>query len=531
MTQSRLTPVERYSNRDIQAAWRYHQGTNHSYQSVQQGAHRLDWDNQPMPFKIYPRLEGQRITGELTSSGSSTFQALAAPAVTEDRVPTAEDLAALLFYTGGVTKVGTLAGGGKMYFRAAACTGALYHIEIYLVCGPREDSGDLDAGVYHFGPQDFTLRRLRDGDYRRVLVDAAGAAAVSQAPASLIFTSVFWRNSWKYGARAYRHSFWDSGTMLANLLAVGAARDLPMKLVSAFADQPVNRLLDLDEDREVALQIVTVGRMAGLTIADPPDIDPLDLDVQPYSRREVDYPAIREMHAASCLGSGPEAAELRGNPPAPGRPAPTGLEFPLIRPALDDPPGEGIEETIRRRGSSRQFQRADIGFAQLSAMLIGASSPIDADFLEGSTEALNQMYLIVNQVVGLAPGSYLYHRDREVLEQLSAGDRRQEAGQLDLGQDLAADASVNVYLLTNLNQVLERYGNRGYRMAQMEASLMGGRLYLGAYAQRLGASGLTFFDDDVTRFFSPHAEGKSVMFLVALGRTMRRARNIPVKGL
>jgi hypothetical protein len=38
----------------------------------------------------------------------------------------------------------------------------------------------------------------------------------------------------------------------------------------------------------------------------------------------------------------------------------------------------------------------------------------------------------------------------------------------------------------------------------------------------LGGSGLTFFDDDVTEFFSPHAQGKSVMFLVALGRPLRR---------
>ena len=51
---------------------------------------------------------------------------------------------------------------------------------------------------------------------------------------------------------------------------------------------------------------------------------------------------------------------------------------------------------------------------------------------------------------------------------------------------------------------------------------MGGKIYLGAYAQRLGASGLTFFDDDVTEFFSPDAAGKSVMFLIAVGKSARR---------
>jgi hypothetical protein len=70
--------------------------------------------------------------------------------------------------------------------------------------------------------------------------------------------------------------------------------------------------------------------------------------------------------------------------------------------------------------------------------------------------------------------------------------------------------------------VLARYGNRGYRAAQLEAGIIGGKLYLSAYAQHLGASGLTFFDDDVTRFFSPQAADKSVMFLVALGKAGKR---------
>ena len=47
--------------------------------------------------------------------------------------------------------------------------------------------------------------------------------------------------------------------------------------------------------------------------------------------------------------------------------------------------------------------------------------------------------------------------------------------------------------------------NRGYRAAQLEGGITGGRLYLAAYAQRFGATGLTFFDDEVTEFLSPHA--------------------------
>jgi hypothetical protein len=58
-------------------------------------------------------------------------------------------------------------------------------------------------------------------------------------------------------------------------------------------------------------------------------------------------------------------------------------------------------------------------------------------------------------------------------------------------------------------------------MVQLEAGIMGGRLYLASYAQRMGATGLTFYDDEVTAFFSPHASGKSAIFLVAIGRRLR----------
>ena len=53
-------------------------------------------------------------------------------------------------------------------------------------------------------------------------------------------------------------------------------------------------------------------------------------------------------------------------------------------------------------------------------------------------------------------------------------------------------------------------------------AFLGGKMYLAAYAQKLGASGLTFYDDDVISFFSPHARGKSAIFLVALGRSALR---------
>ena len=130
--------------------------------------------------------------------------------------------------------------------------------------------------------------------------------------------------------------------------------------------------------------------------------------------------------------------------------------------------------------------------------------------------------MIVNDVDSLRSGSYVYHRDGQILEQIREGESRREAGHLALDQALGADASVNLYFMADLEPIVSRLGNRGYRAAQLEASITAGRVYLAAYALGLGGTGLTFYDDAVTDFFSPHAEDRSAMFLVAVGRRVRR---------
>jgi SagB-type dehydrogenase family enzyme len=155
-------------------------------------------------------------------------------------------------------------------------------------------------------------------------------------------------------------------------------------------------------------------------------------------------------------------------------------------------------------------------------MLNAATAGIPADFRGTTGTPLSQPCLIVNAVDGLSSGAYVFHPERRALELLRAGDFRQRAGYLALTQELGAEAAVNVYFLADLGEVLPRLGNRSYRAAHLDASITAGKLYLAAYALGLGATGLTFFDDDVTEFFSPHAAGKSVMFLIAIGEPLRR---------
>jgi SagB-type dehydrogenase family enzyme len=517
-------------NRDTEALWNYHETTKHSYRSVRTSGHYLDFANYPLPFKIYSGLEQIPLPRDWTGSNVDAFSAISPSTVTNVTLseavtrPTAskidlKHLASILFHAAGVTRRRSYPG-GEIYFRAAACTGALYEIELYLVCGPLPD---LEAGLYHFNPAEFALCKLRSGDFRNVLTRAtANELSVSHAPVTIISTGIYWRNAWKYQARTYRHFFWDNGTLLANLLAMAAGLRVTARLLMGYVDDDVNRLLGLNTEREVSISLVSFGNGEKLFPAKAAPLAQLDYTITPYSKKEVDYPLMRQTHAASSLMSADEVKDWRGPAPVVPEPAPSGRIAILTTPLNSGLPHDSIEQVILRRGSTRQFARLPISLAQLSLLLLHATQGILADFLEPFKTRLNDLYLVVNSVDGLPSGAYYLRRDRPCLEVLKEGSFRAEAGHLGLDQDLPADASVAIFFMADLKSIVERFGNRGYRAAQIEAGILGGKIYLGAYAQRLGATGLTFYDDEVTEFFSPHAAGKSAIFLTAVGVPAKR---------
>lgn len=505
------------TNSNTSAAWKYHNTTKHSYASIRTNPHVLDWNNKPLEYKIYPTLEVTRLPREATQTGVSALSAVAATSIPvhDPALPTLENLAQILFLSAGITKSRKYPG-GEIFFRAAACTGALYEVELYLVCG---DLPELAAGIYHFGVAEFGLRQLRAGDYRSTLVEATGTCpSVAHAPLTIICTGTFWRNAWKYEARTYRHFGWDNGTIIANMLAATAALGLPAKVVLGFADAQVNQLLSLDTHREVALTLIPVG-FASTALAASPEITPLDLPLIPLSKTEIDYPAMRDMHEASSLASGADAEAWRNTSLELEPASQAGKLIELPRAEKDQLSSDTLDQVILRRGSTRKFAPVPITSFELSTLLYHATRGIPADYLHPVGARLNGLYLIVNDVEGIASGSYFYHRKQHALDLLRHGRFRKMAGYLALEQQLAADASVCIFFLADLARILDRFGNRGYRATQLEAGILGGKLYLAAYAQGLGATGLTFYDDDVAHFFSPHAQGKNAMFLIAVGRS------------
>jgi SagB-type dehydrogenase family enzyme len=482
--------------------------------------HAFDPANLPLLHKTYLGVDTAPLSLNEQRLHAPALEAIAEAGPPEGSgvAPRIEDISTILHLSAGITRRITRHW-GEYSFRAAACTGALYHIELYIVCA---DLPGLSAGVYHYNVAESSLDRLRNGDFRGDLADACGARrSVAEAPVSIVYTDVVWRNAVKYQAREYRHAFWDSGTIIANTLAVCSGLGMSAEVVAGFVDGAVSHLVGADMERELPVAVVPVGR--GRAAPPPLAEGPLGFETVPIAEYHPTMPAITEIHSASGLDSPLQVSEWqRAHFDAPDAPT-ASPSVPLDQGTMGQSPVLGIQRVIERRGSSRQFSREAIGFAQLSAALATATRGVAADYTGGGS-VLWRAFLIVNAVDGLTPGAYALDRDAAGLKLLREGDIRREAGSLGLGQALPADSAVNIYLMADLPALLKRLGNRGYRAAQLDSAITAGKLYIAAYAQRFGATGLTFCDDAVTEFFSPEAAGLSVMFLMALGHTLR---NVP----
>src|ERR671921_1731131 len=324
-------------NKDISYALDYHELTKHSEISIMTSRHSLDLGNRPIPFKIYtelpsislqsefpipalkaipsisnihPKRPNTKDSGIITTKNNSNSEEINAT-----KTFTLKELSSILFFSAGITREMKY-DYGTFYMRAASATGALYPIELYVIC--KDISPNLKAGVYHFNPADFSLTQIRAGDYRTTLAAVAGDSQdILTSPLTIAFTSYAWRNAWKYQARSYRHWFWDSGVIAANLLATTVSMALPTRLITGFVDDKVSRLLCLEDQREAAVAMAAIGiGLSKITLPkDDKEIPYIPIPkLRPLSKKgEIEYPEIWRLNDASKLFSKEEVKEWINN--------------------------------------------------------------------------------------------------------------------------------------------------------------------------------------------------------------------------
>jgi SagB-type dehydrogenase family enzyme len=552
-------------NSEIRYAIDYHEATKHSEASLMTSRHYLDFNNKPIPFKIYLELPSitlpisfptpevnalSCISGMINqrshhdTNGLTTTTKTSRNSNNSSNTPEldAENLAEILFFSAGITREMKYPY-GNYYMRAASATGALYPIELYVVCD--DISSNLMAGVYHFSPADFSLTQIRKGTYKRYLAAAANNHDIANSAITVVFTSFAWRNAWKYQSRSYRHWFWDSGVIASNLLATTYAMRLPTRIITGFLDDTVNQLLCVEDQREAAIAMAAIGAGSSKDIIAPSqqekEIDRISFlsipKIRALSKRgEINYPEIWELNQASKLTSKQEIEGWISNAhrhhqllsAASHRSQDRGTDSDniIITPnELEEgiKNSRSLKETILWRGSSRRFARSNISLTTLKTILYNSSRGVPMDIFRDGNSLLD-IYFIANGVDDLTPGAYFYNRNGSVTSSNTSIEKIKEiassrniSGYLCLGQSLFRDASVVFFLMTDLQAVLRSLGNRGYRASQFEAGIIAGKIYLAAYALGIGASGSTFFDDAVTEAFSPHASNKNTMIAVGIG--------------
>jgi len=176
-------------------------------------------------------------------------------------------------------------------------------------------------------------------------------------------------------------------------------------------------------------------------------------------------------------------------------------------------PHDELVAAIRKRRSVRRYAVEPLPREELAELLAWSEAPIPADV----PRVVSQL-VTVAAVEGLRPG--IYDAELNLLHERDEDELRAAAGFAAMEQEHPQLAAVNVFQVADLDEVVSRLGDRGYRWAQLEAGIRAGRLQIGAFMRGWGAAASTFYDDEVSKLLEIEA---APLLMVAVGR--RRTRS------
>ena len=166
-----------------------------------------------------------------------------------DEALSLEEVSQLLWAAQGITE----AWGG----RTAPSAGALYPLEVYLVVG---DVEDLTLGVYQYRPDGHELVKVKDGDVRAELAEAAlDQDSVQNGAIDIVIAAVYERTKVKYGERGIRYVHMEAGHAAQNVYLQATALDLGTVTIGAFYDDSVRDIVGMPGD-VAPLYVIPVGK-------------------------------------------------------------------------------------------------------------------------------------------------------------------------------------------------------------------------------------------------------------------------------
>ena len=418
----------------------YHEATKHSFWSVRKNPNFLDWSKQPIPFKIY---------------GDYPLVPLDLDA----------PLGKCIYYLGGINAKKSYPG-VEYYLRTVPSAGALYPTEIYIQMRGMEDFAD---GIYHFDVANAGLRLLyplqADEGVEIALRDRRKVEGCI-----VLFSSIYYRSSWKYKNRAFRYCLLDAGHAQGALEMSTQIFEHAYTLHYDFDKALLNEKFGF-RDREFFLSLAIVGRRKAERVQrlgiELPFVDGTG-NFEPNETIEAAY--HETMGLQSC------------------RPMLRHPRFTFMK--------ERLEEAIMKRRSIREFSAQPIKKEQLAFILEAMRQPIPSD-----CDDKVRIWYVINRVEGMQCGLYL---DGELIK---AGDFRQKAGYLCLEQALGSESAVTFFLTS---------GARNYQPLYLKAGHIGHRCYIASEYLGIGCSGIgAYYDDEVREFLGTQ---DMVLYALAIGK-------------
>lgn len=206
----------------------YHYKTQHTYQSVRDGSHVIDWNHQPDAFKVYP------------SSYRRFFL--------DKTLPTHR----FFMFIGGLTAQKSYPG-VTYALRTNPSAGALYPTEVYVQI--KKVNGFQD-GIYHLSPGEKALVLLVPLRHDEGVENFLHVRNINGF--CFLFSALYYRSSWKYRDRAFRYCLHDTGHMLGTLEASCYLHDKTYHIRYVFDKSKLNSFFGFGQE-EFFLSAAIVG--------------------------------------------------------------------------------------------------------------------------------------------------------------------------------------------------------------------------------------------------------------------------------
>ena len=386
------------------AALDYHHATKHRLDGYAPGPGFLDWDSQPDPFRRWPGAPAFELP-LIEGTGRVSYEDLYRPQ--PEIAPLDERSLSLFLELALGLSAWKRLGPDRWALRNNPSSGNLHPTEGYVLLW-RRLSEAIAPGLYHYEPYEHVLER------RARLPDAQAQAFAAAHPAAfgvLAFSSIVWREEWKYGARAYRYCQLDAGHALGAARYAAATLGWALHIDPRPGDQQLARCIGLDRREDFAGAEPEQPELLALFGAGEPTAPDWSAlagaltewrgSASRLSSERVEWPQIAQVLAAVAKPDQPQAGTWSA--PASGAP---------LSPVKNSPDAATLIRS--RRSAQRMDAKTGIGgdaFRRMMARTLPAAGTLPFDAFPYAPAI--DLAIFVHDVEGLAPGLYALLRAAE----------------------------------------------------------------------------------------------------------------------